>query len=165
VAPQELLNRWIMPLERRVDFLTLHNGKKIEIPFEQLVVFSTNLNEKDLVDEAFLRRMGYRARIDPPSAAAYEQIFRRAASDRGIILDQASLSHVLDKYVVEGRLMKSCEPRDLLNRVTDVCMFEERTLQLTPELIDIAWKNYFGAAHGFDGGYSDVATEAKSAAV
>jgi hypothetical protein len=165
VAPQVLLNRWIMPLERRVDFLTLHNGKKIEIPFEQLVVFSTNLNEKDLVDEAFLRRMGYRASIDPPSAAAYEQIFQRAASDRGMILDHVSLNHVLNKYVVEGRLMKSCEPRDLLNRVTDVCMFEERTLQLTPELIDIAWKNYFGSAHGFDGGYSAVATEAKSAVV
>ena len=165
VAPRDLLNRWIMPLERRVDFLTLHNGKKIEVPFEQLVVFSTNLNEKDLVDEAFLRRMGYRASIALPSVAAYVEIFKRAASDRGIILDQISLDHLLNKYVTEERLMKSCEPRDLLKRVADVCMFEDRALQLTPELIDIAWKNYFGAAHGFYAGNSPATSTARLAAV
>ena len=151
LAPQELLNRWILPLERRTDFLTLHNGKKIEIPFEQLVVFSTNLEEKDLVDEAFLRRMGYRARIEPPSAPAYIEIFQRAAIEQGIALDQSSLQYVLDKYGAERRMMKSCEPRDLLNRVTDICLFEGHALQLTPALIDDAWKNYFGTAHGFDG--------------
>jgi hypothetical protein len=70
VAPQDLLNRWIVPLERRVDYLALHTGKKIEVPFEQLVVFSTNLEEKDLADQAFLRRMGYRARVEPPTPAA-----------------------------------------------------------------------------------------------
>jgi chromosomal replication initiation ATPase DnaA len=150
VAPQDLLNRWILPLERRVDFLTLHNGKKIEIPFEQLVVFSTNLEEKDLVDEAFLRRMGYRARIEPPSASAYVEIFHRAATERGIELDQVSLEHVLNKYATERRMMKSCEPRDLLNRVTDICLFEGQALHLTPALVDDAWKNYFGSAHGFD---------------
>ncbi len=69
VEPHDLLNRWIVPLEKRVDYLTLHTGKKIEVPFEQLVVFSTNLDEKDLVDEAFLRRMGYRARVEPPTPA------------------------------------------------------------------------------------------------
>ena len=151
LAPQELLNRWILPLERRTDFLTLHNGKKIEIPFEQLVVFSTNLEEKDLVDEAFLRRMGYRARIEPPSAPAYIEIFQRAAIEQGIALDQSSLQYVLDKYGAERRMMKSCEPRDLLNRIADICLFEGHTLQLTPALIDDAWKNYFGTAHGFDG--------------
>jgi len=149
VAPQDLLNRWIMPLERRVDFLTLHNGKKIEVPFEQLVVFSTNLNERDLVDDAFLRRMGYRASIDPPSASAYIEIFRRAADERAITLNQDCLDHVLSKYASENRLMKSCEPRDLLNRVADICRFEERAFELTLDLIDLAWKNYFGSAHGF----------------
>src|SRR5258705_5046270 len=92
VAPQDLLNRWILPLERRVDFLTLHNGKKIEIPFEQLVVFSTNLDEKDLVDEAFLRRMGYRARVEPPTRTAYMEIFKRVLADRNIAMDQPSLT-------------------------------------------------------------------------
>jgi hypothetical protein len=149
VSPQELLNRWILPLERRVDFLTLHNGKKIEVPFEQLVVFSTNLDEKDLVDEAFLRRMGYRARVEPPTPAAYAEIFKRAVAMRAMAFDQASLTHVLNKYDAENRMMKGCEPRDLLNRVTDICLFEGQAPHLSPELIDLAWRNYFGSSHGF----------------
>ena len=149
VTPQDLLNRWILPLERRVDFLTLHNGKKIEVPFEQLVVFSTNLDERDLVDDAFLRRMGYRARVEPPTPAAYSEIFKRAVATRAMSFDQASLTHVLNKYDAERRMMKGCEPRDLLNRVTDICLFEGQPPHLTPELIDIAWRNYFGSSHGF----------------
>jgi hypothetical protein len=149
VQPQELLNRWILPLERRVDFLTLHNGKKIEVPFEQLVVFSTNLEERDLVDEAFLRRMGYRARVEPPTPAAFVEIFKRVANVRGVAIDQECINHLLQKYVSEKRMMKGCEPRDLLNKVTDICVFEGQALQLTPELIDLAWGNYFGTAHGF----------------
>ena len=149
VAPQDLLNRWILPLERRVDFLTLHNGKKIEVPFEQLVVFSTNLDERDLVDEAFLRRMGYRARVEPPTPSAFSEIFKRVATNRGVAIDDTCLNHVLRKYVAEKRVMKGCEPRDLLNKVTDICLFEGRTLNLTPELVDLAWGNYFGTAHGF----------------
>ncbi len=88
VEPHDLLNRWIVPLEKRVDYLTLHTGKKIEVPFEQLVVFSTNLDEKDLVDEAFLRRMGYRARVEPPTPSAYLEIFKRAAYTRGIKVER-----------------------------------------------------------------------------
>jgi hypothetical protein len=149
VAPQDLLNRWIMPLERRVDFLSLHNGKKIEVPFEQLVVFSTNLDEKDLVDEAFLRRMGYRARVEPPTPSAFAEIFKRVAKNRGVAIDESCLTHVLQKYASEKRIMKGCEPRDLLNKVTDICLFEGRTLLLTPELVDLAWGNYFGTAHAF----------------
>ncbi|HUE84308.1 MAG TPA: hypothetical protein VMM84_19565 [Pyrinomonadaceae bacterium] len=149
VAPQDLLNRWILPLERRVDFLTLHSGKKIEVPFEQLVVFSTNLEEKDLVDEAFLRRMGYRARVEPPTPSAFVEIFKRVATTRGVAVDQQCLDHVLNKYAFEKRQMKGCEPRDLLNKVNDICLFEGRTLELNPELLDLAWGNYFGTAHGF----------------
>ncbi|MDQ3586351.1 MAG: hypothetical protein M3407_11325 [Acidobacteriota bacterium] len=149
VAPNDLLNRWIVPLERRVDYLTLHTGKKIEVPFEQLVVFSTNLNEKDLVDEAFLRRMGYRARVEPPTPTAYSEIFKRAADARGLRVEQSSLDHVLNNYLIEGRQMKACEPRDLLDRVTDICLFENCSLELTPRLLDLAWRNYFGTSHGF----------------
>ena len=149
VAPQDLLNRWHLPLERRVDFLTLHNGQKIEVPFEQLVVFSTNLEEKDLVDEAFLRRMGYRARMEPPSTEAYVEIFKRAAAQRGIVLTPGCLDHLVRNYVREQRPMKSCEPRDLLNRINDFCLFEGIEPRLTPELIDIAWRNYFGSSHTF----------------
>jgi hypothetical protein len=149
VTPQHLLNRWIVPLERRVDYLALHTGKKIEVPFEQLVVFSTNLDENDLADQAFLRRMGYRARVEPPTPAAYSQIFARAAGARSVAYDSPALDYVLHKYVAEQRQMKGCEPRDLLDRITDICMFEGQPLHLTPQLIDVAWKNYFGASHKF----------------
>lgn len=149
VAPQDLLNRWIVPLERRVDYLALHTGKKIEVPFEQLVVFSTNLDEKDLADQAFLRRMGYRARVEPPTPAAYSAIFKRVAYNRGIQCNQEVLDHVLNKYRIERRMMKGCEPRDLLDRVTDICLFEGQSLHLTNEFIDVAWRNYFGTSHTF----------------
>jgi hypothetical protein len=149
VSPTDLLNRWILPLERRVDFLTLHSGKKVEVPFEQLVIFSTNLDERDLVDEAFLRRMGYRARVEPPTPGAFVEIFKRTATNRGIVVNQECLDHILRKYVAEKRIMKGCEPRDLLNKVNDICLFEGRPAQLTIELINLAWGNYFGIAHGF----------------
>ncbi|MGB7926039.1 MAG: hypothetical protein WCF57_22560 [Pyrinomonadaceae bacterium] len=148
-APQDLLNRWIVPLERRVDFLALNTGKKIEVPFEQLVVFSTNLEEKDLADDAFLRRMGYRARVEPPTPAAYIEIFKRAAYVRGLQYDQVCLDHLMNNYMIEHRQMKGCEPRDLLDRVTDICLFEGRSLELTPKVLDVAWRNYFGTAHSF----------------
>jgi hypothetical protein len=149
VAPQDLLNRWIVPLERRVDYLALHTGKKIEVPFEQLVVFSTNLDEKDLADQAFLRRMGYRARVEPPTPRAYTEIFKRQAYNRGIQCDDSALDHVLNKYRIEHRQMKGCEPRDLLDRITDLCLFDGHSLALTPAVIDVAWRNYFGASHSF----------------
>ncbi len=149
VAPQDLLNRWIVPLERRVDYLALHTGKKIEVPFEQLVVFSTNLEEKDLADQAFLRRMGYRARVEPPTAGAYTSIFNYQASKRGITVDKSVLDHILNKYRVERRQMKGCEPRDILDRATDICLFEKQGLKLTPHIVDIAWRNYFGTSHSF----------------
>jgi hypothetical protein len=149
VAPQDLLNRWIVPLERRVDYLALHTGKKIEVPFEQLVVFSTNLDENDLADQAFLRRMGYRARVEPPTPAAYCSIFKYQAGKRGITVEQTVLDHILAKYRVESRQMKGCEPRDLLDRATDICQFEKHKLELTPHIVNIAWSNYFGTSHSF----------------
>ncbi len=149
VAPQDLLNRWIVPLERRVDYLSLHTGKKIEVPFEQLVVFSTNLDEKDLADQAFLRRMGYRARVEPPTAQAYSEIFKSQAYKRGIAYDKSVLDHVLNKYRIERRQMKGVEPRDLLDRATDICLFEAQKVELTPHVIDVAWRNYFGTSHTF----------------
>src|SRR5678809_444380 len=153
VAPQDLLNRWIVPLERRVDYLALHTGKKIEVPFEQLVVFSTNLEEKDLADQAFLRRMGYRARVEPPTPAAFSEIFKRQASNRGVTWDPPVMDHVLNKYRLEHRELKGCEPRDLLDRATDICMFEGNSPELTTQILDVAWRNYFGTSHSFDSSY------------
>ncbi len=149
VAPQDLLNRWIVPLERRVDYLALVTGKKIEVPFEQLVVFSTNLDENDLADQAFLRRMGYRARVEPPTEGAFCDIFRYQASKRNFKVEQPVLDYILAKYRTERRQMKGCEPRDIMDRATDICQFEKHGLQLTPHIVDIAWSNYFGTSHSF----------------
>ena len=164
VSCRDLLNRWILPLEKRVDFLTLQSGKKFEVPFEQLVVFSTNLEEKEFVDDAFLRRMGYRARLELPSPAAYGEIFRRAAIARGLSIDECCVDYLLQKYGDEQRQMKSCEPRDLLNRITDICVFEGRPLQLNQKLIDAAWGHYFGMAHVFDS-YPESTAKAHATAV
>ena len=98
VEPEDLLNRWIIPLERRVDFMTLHTGKKISVPFEQLVVFSTNLEPSRLVDEAFLRRMGYRIRLEPPSEETYRKIFERYGENAGVSYDAAVLDYAISKY-------------------------------------------------------------------
>jgi hypothetical protein len=165
VSPRDLLNRWIQPLERRVDCLTLKNGKKIEMPFEQLVIFSTNLDEAGMIDEAFLRRIGYRVRVEMPTPSAYTEIFKRAATAQGITIDEASLDYVLGKYAGEGRPMKPSEPRDLLNRVNDLCLFEGRPQSLTPELLDLAWRNYFGSSHTFDSHATEVTPEIHSRSV
>ena len=148
VEPEELLNRWIVPLERKVDFLTLHTGKKISVPFEQLVVFSTNLDPDRLVDEAFLRRMGYRVRIEPPSESTYRQIFARYADMVGITYSPDLVDELLGRYEREQRTRKACEPRDLINRFLDICQFEGVPPTLDRSLLDLAWRNYFGMAHG-----------------
>jgi hypothetical protein len=154
-----------MPLEKRVDFLTLHSGKKIEVPFEQLVVFSTNLQEKEFSDEAFLRRMGYRARLEPPVPNAYGEIFKRAAASKGIAVDSDSINYVLHKYDAERRPMKCCEPRDLLNRIADICSFEGRPMQLSRALIDAAWRNYFGTGHNFESFNESSQSQSQAVAV
>ncbi len=147
VEPEALLNRWIVPLERKVDFLTLHTGKKISVPFEELVVFSTNLEPSRLVDEAFLRRMGYRVRIEPPSEETYRRIFERYTENAGVSYEPLVLDYLISKYPAERRVMKACEPRDLINRFMDICQYKGLQPALTTELLDLAWSNYFGIAH------------------
>jgi len=164
VSCRDLLNRWIFPLEKRVDYLSLHSAKKIQVPFEQLVVFSTNLDEHEFVDEAFLRRMGYRARLDIPSPAAYGEIFRRAAAARHVSPEDSTVEYLLRKYGNEKRIMKACEPRDLLSRISDICAFEGRPMQISPELIDTAWANYFGTAHAYET-YSPATAKAHAGAI
>jgi hypothetical protein len=130
-----------------VDFLTLHTGKKISVPFEQLVVFSTNIDPKELVDEAFLRRLGYRVIISPPSERVFRRIFERRADSLGISYESSVLDYLIAKYRVEKKVMKSCEPRDLLNRFVDICTYQSLPPHLTTDLLDIAWNNYFGMSH------------------
>lgn len=144
VDPRDLINRWIIPLESRIDYLTLHTGKKIQVPFEQLLIFATNLDPTNVVDDAFLRRMGYRLRVDSPSPETYGLIFQRYVESRGLKYDRKLLDVVLTRYKREQRPMACCEPRDLIERCVDICRYERRPPTLTPELLELAWSNYFG---------------------
>jgi hypothetical protein len=144
VDPKALLNRWIIPLESHVDYLTLHTGKKIEVPFEQALIFSTNLDPKNLVDEAFLRRMGYRLQVQKPGREQYANIFRRYAGSLELAYDPSLIGHLLQRYAREQRDLRCCEPRDLLERCMDICRYENRPAVLTEDLMGIAWRSYFG---------------------
>jgi predicted ATPase with chaperone activity len=146
VDPHDLLNRWIVPLEGRVDYLTLHTGKKIEVPFEQLLIFATNLDPSDLVDDAFLRRMGYRLYVNAPDREMYAAIFQRFVEVSGFDYDPKHLEYVFQLYETDKRPLRGCEPRDLILRCADLCKYENRPMALSNELIHLAWKNYFGAA-------------------
>ena len=140
----ELLNRWIVPLEYRVDYLTMSTGKKIQVPFEQIVVFATNLDESDLEDEAFMRRMGYRLHAEAPSPETYTEIFLRYARSRGLFADENLVVQLLRKYQTEGRIPKACDPRDLIDRSIDLCRLKRQPVKLTEEGLDLVWKGYFG---------------------
>ena len=145
VDPRDLLNRWIIPLERQVEYLTLHTGKKIEVPFELLLIFATNLEPADLVDGAFLRRMGYRLSAERPTPESYVTIFRRYAERQDLPWDPKLADLLLSWYARDRRPLSACEPRDLIERCLDICRYERTQRQLTPELLELAWANYFGS--------------------
>jgi len=144
VQPRQLLNRWIVPLEKRVDFMTLHTGKKIEIPFDQLVVFSTNLAPKDLVDEAFLRRIQNKVHVTNPTVEIYREIFRRQCEALGVAFDQNGLVYLLREYYVKPkRELRSVHPRDILRTLVGISRYRDVPPTLTTELIDRACQTYF----------------------
>src|SRR6476661_7232255 len=146
VDPHDLLNRWIVPLEGRIDYLTLHTGKKIEVPFEQLLIFATNLDPSDLVDDAFLRRMGYRLYITPPDRQMYTMIFEQYARSMGFEYHAKYIEYLFRLYEVDKRPLRACEPRDLIQRCADLCKYENIPMELSNDLLHLAWQNYFGAA-------------------
>lgn len=129
VSPRDLLNRWIVPLEERVDYLTLTTGRKFAVPFEQLILFSTNLDPKDLVDDAFLRRIRYKLRIEPPSREVIQQIFLGLCQARGVKFSEAVIEHLFARYYVQGRLPRSSDPRDLLELAMAYSQFHRQPLE------------------------------------
>ena len=146
MAPEELLNRWIIPLEDRHDFLTLATGKKVEVPFEQLILFSTNLEPADLVDEAFLRRIPYKIEISDPAEKEFRQLFERAAENAECELDTAAITHLLEThYRAVGRPMRRCHPRDILAQLRNYCDYHDLPLDLTVEHVDRIASSYFTA--------------------
>jgi predicted ATPase with chaperone activity len=144
VRPRDLLNRWIVPLENRVDFLTLHTGRKIEIPFDVLVVFSTNLPPRDLVDEAFLRRLRHKIEIGDPTYEEYREIFRRVAVSKGIKYSDQGLAYLLQEwYIKRNRKLRASHPRDLCDQILDISHFLSSEPAMTRELLDRSADNYF----------------------
>jgi predicted ATPase with chaperone activity len=144
VEPHMLLNRWILPLEHQIDYLTLHNGQKIQVPFRLSLIISTNLDPSDVTDPAFLRRMGYRLQLGSPSPERYAEIFQRHADRLGAEVPPGLLDRLLVRYQSEGRERRGCEPRDLIDRVCDICQYRGLPLQLTEETLGLAWTGYFG---------------------
>jgi hypothetical protein len=144
MSPDTLLNRWIVPLESQIDFLTLQNGMKLEMPFRLLLILSTNLNPADLIDEAFLRRLRHKLEIGNPTDREYHEIFRRVCQARGIQYDQQLFVYLLrEHYIKTGRVLKSVHPRDLIDQVIDICNYRGVQPHLTKELLDQACGAYF----------------------
>ncbi len=144
VRPRDLLNRWIVPLENRIDYLTLHTGRKIEVPFDVLIVFSTNLPPKDLVDEAFLRRLRHKIEIGDPSYEDYREIFQRMAKAKGVRYSDKGLAYLLQEwYIKHNRKLRASHPRDLCDQIIDIASFLSLEPTMSRELIDRAARAYF----------------------
>jgi hypothetical protein len=144
MSVDQLLNRWIVPLEKRYDFLNMASGKKIQVPFDQLIIFSTNLQPKDLVDEAFLRRIPYKIDVINPTEAEFRELFRILAPKLGFEHNEEPISYLIQKhYKTINRPFRNCQPRDLLLQIRNYCRYMNRPLALTNQYFDIAVENYF----------------------
>jgi predicted ATPase with chaperone activity len=144
VRPRDLLNRWIVPLENRIDYLTLHTGRKIEVPFDVLVIFSTNLPPKDLVDEAFLRRLRHKIEIGDPNYEDFREIFRRVAASKGVTYSDQGLAYLLQEwYIKPNRKLRASHPRDLCDQILDISRYLSVEPAMTREMIDRAGTSYF----------------------
>ncbi len=135
VRPKELLNRWILPLEDRHDFLTVSNGKKFQVPFEQLIIFSTNLDPKDLVDDAFLRRIRHKVGINAPARDIYEKIFNNYARKLSMNACPEAIDYLYERYYDRGRTPRASDCRDLLEIVQSICRYRRQPVHLTRDLI------------------------------
>ena len=144
IEPHELLNRWIIPLEHRIDHLTLVTGQKIQVPFRQMLIVATNLRVSDVADPAFLRRMGYRLHLAYPTAEDFAQIFERYAETKQVRLESGVIQYVLARYQAERRAMRASEPRDLIERGLDICRLRDEAPFLDTAILEIAWRGYFG---------------------
>lgn len=144
MTTDELLNRWIVPLEKRYDFLNLPSGKKVQVPFDQLVVFSTNLEPKDLVDDAFLRRIPYKIEVENPTESEFRELFKIMCKVTKIPFSEQAVTYLIKThYEPVNRPFRCCHPRDLLLQVKNFCLYTKSPCQLSKENIDFAVSNYF----------------------
>ncbi len=140
----ELLNRWIVPLEKGYDYLSLPSGRKVQVPFDQLLIFATNLPPQKLVDEAFLRRIPYKIEVNDPSPRDFRELLKLCCQKMGIEFREDAFEHLLARHYVEiGRPLRYCHPRDLVQQVRTFCEFHDLPLVLTAKGLDVAVRNYF----------------------
>jgi SpoVK/Ycf46/Vps4 family AAA+-type ATPase len=144
VRAVELLNRWIIPLEKRFDYLSTITGTKVEVPFDVLLVFSTNLDPTQLADEAFLRRIKFKIEVRSPTEMQYRKIWELVCQDRGVEFDAQGVDYLLEKWYRPGnRPFRMCQPRDLLNQMMSIAKYNMERVTFSPDLIDAACSTYF----------------------
>lgn len=144
VSPDQLLNRFITPMEHHIDYFTLKTGQKLQLPLRHVLIIATNLSPESVTDPAFLRRMGYRVCLEAPTPEQYARIFQMYAQSVGTTASPEIIENVLARYRAQNRELRACEPRDLIERARDICRFHSRALELTPKVLDLAWTGYFG---------------------
>jgi hypothetical protein len=144
VSPEQLLNRFITPMEHQIDYFTLRTGQKIQLPLRHVLIIATNLSPESVTDPAFLRRMGYRVYLGAPTTEEYTRIFQIYAERQGVTVAPELIDGLLARYRAQNRELRACEPRDLIERARDVCRFHGRPLELTAKVLDLAWSGYFG---------------------
>lgn len=141
---EELLNRWIVPLEKRYDYLNLSSGKKVQLPFDQLVIFSTNLEPRDLVDDAFMRRIPYKIEVKNPTPEMFEELFKIMARNLDIQFEQEVYDYLIEScYKPTERQLRNCHPRDLLLQIRNYCNFNQMPVTMSRESVDFAVDSYF----------------------
>jgi predicted ATPase with chaperone activity len=143
MRPEDLLNRWIVPLEKRIDYLTLHTGGKFPVPFDCLLIFATNLDPAELVEEAFLRRIHYKIPVIDPTRAQYEEIFQAQCQARGLEYDPKAVDYIFAEFYDRGIPPRGCHPRDLIAHIEDIAKYRQIPPELSTELINRACSSYF----------------------
>ncbi|MCA8995739.1 MAG: AAA family ATPase, partial [Planctomycetaceae bacterium] len=139
-----LLNLWSVPLEKRYDFFSLPCTKKLHVPSDQLIIFSTNLEPNDLVDGAFLRRIPYKICVPDPCREHFEKLFDIMAPKLGLIMDNDALKYLIEEHYIPRKIpYRNCQPRDLLLQVKNYCIYKKLPKRVTKESFDFAVDNYF----------------------
>lgn len=149
MQPQELLNRWIVPLENRVDYLTISTGKKIQVPFEQLIIFSTNLDPRQLTDDAFLRRIPYKVEVGDPSPEEFHKLFKTFSRSFSCEYRPEAVDYLIEThYRRVGRPLRRCQPRDLLTQIRNYCVYNDLPIEMRRDYFDLVAKTYFTVVAG-----------------
>jgi len=144
VSPEQLLNRFITPMEHSIDYFTLATGQKIQVPLRHVLIIATNLDPSSVTDPAFLRRIGYRMFLGSPTPEQYRAIFMSYAKKNCVHAEPQAVDRILARYAEQNRELRACEPRDLIERCRDICRFESKPFELSDDNLDLAWLGYFG---------------------